>query len=264
MSHRHMTEEELASLPGQFLEKLVSQRHLGMLPDPDGIAEMTGSCGDSMLVQLRMAGSVIQEMRALVRGCAYTTACATALGDMVVGKSAEEALWIEPDQLAESLGGLPDDHHHCARLALNTLGEAISSWQGQVLTPKMPKQITPTILMVTPRLPDIAPFLQGLGSSGKALRHVETGEAALAFVSNSPPQLVIFDHILPDGDPLAFAGKLLRINAMVNAAVLDPRSEDEFHEASEGLGLLGHLPLMPDDADGRALAQKLATVLGEK
>ncbi|AGW13751.1 putative response regulator receiver protein [Megalodesulfovibrio gigas DSM 1382 = ATCC 19364] len=123
--------------------------------------------------------------------------------------------------------------------------------------------MTSTILVATSRLPDLAEFLQGLGSSGKALRHVESGAAALAVAADTPPQLIVFDHVLPDGNPLEFAGKLLQINALINAAVMDPRDEEAFHEASEGLGLLGHLPLQPDEADGRALVARLAQVLGE-
>lgn len=269
MSHHVPDEEELASLPSQLLEKLASRRHLGMLPEPDGIAEMTGSCGDSMLVQLRMDGNVIREMYALVRGCLYTTACATALGDMVEGMTVEEALWIEPEQLDECLGGLPNDHLHCARLALNTLGEAISSWQGGAMqgaasgrSSPMP-QCTHSILVATSRLPDLAGFLQGLGSSGKALRHADSGAAALAVAADTPPQLIVLDNSLPDGTPLELAGSLLRINALINVAVVDPRDEAAFHEASEGLGILGRLPLQPDEADGRALVSRLAQVLGE-
>lgn len=114
-----------------FLEALASQRHIGMLVEPDGIAEMTGSCGDSMLVQLHIQDGVILAVRSMVRGCAYSWACATALGDLATGLAVEDALWLEPEALANALGGLPDDHVHCARLALNALGEALAMWQAR-------------------------------------------------------------------------------------------------------------------------------------
>jgi len=44
------------------------------------------------------------------------------------GRSLEEALQLEPEDVAKAFGGLPEDHRHCARLAVNTLGEAIADY----------------------------------------------------------------------------------------------------------------------------------------
>ncbi len=115
-------------LPLPMLEALASQRHIGLMHGADGIAEVTGSCGDSMLVQIKVTGGAISEVSSLVRGCIYTTACATALGDLARGLNLDEAVMLEPEELSRALGGLPDDHMHCARLALNALGEAILYW----------------------------------------------------------------------------------------------------------------------------------------
>ena len=48
------------------------------------------------------------------------------MSELASGRSLEDALNLEPDQIAAALGGLPEDHMHCARLAVNTLGEAIA------------------------------------------------------------------------------------------------------------------------------------------
>ena len=52
------------------------------------------------------------------------------------------------------------------------------------------------------------------------------------------------------------------VNAMVNTAVVSPLSDEEFHEASEGLGILGRLPDHPGMSDSGELLHKLRTVLG--
>ena len=52
------------------------------------------------------------------------------------------------------------------------------------------------------------------------------------------------------------------VNAMVNTAVVSPLSDEEFHEASEGLGILGRLPNEPGMSDAVELLHKLITVLG--
>ena len=45
------------------------------------------------------------------------------------------------------------------------------------------------------------------------------------------------------------------VNAMVNTAVVSPLSDEEFHEVSEGLGILGRLPNEPGMSDAGAAAQ---------
>ncbi len=72
-----------------------------------------------------MDDATIQGIGAATRGCIYTVACASALASLVRGLNLEGALRLEPQGLELELGGLPEDHWLCARLAVNALGEAI-------------------------------------------------------------------------------------------------------------------------------------------
>jgi nitrogen fixation NifU-like protein len=57
----------------------------------------------------------------------YTSiACASAMSELARNCKLEQALEISPQDVEAELGGLPEDHLHCARLAVNTLGEAIA------------------------------------------------------------------------------------------------------------------------------------------
>ncbi len=76
------------------------------------------------------------------------------------------------------------------------------------------------------------------------------------------PHLVVVDSDLPDTDPLGLVQKLLMVNAMVNTAVISPLAEEQFHEASEGLGVLSRLPVEPGHSDAADLLHKLRRVLG--
>jgi len=82
-------------------------------------------------------------------------------------------------------------------------------------------------------------------------------------VRTASPDLVVIDLDLPDFKPLDLVAQLLMVNAMVNTAVLSPLSEAEFHEASEGLGILGRLPVKPGRGDAVDLLAKLRRVLGQ-
>ena len=67
---------------------------------------------------------------------------------------------------------------------------------------------------------------------------------------------------LPDTEPLSLVQNLLTVNARVNTAVVSPLTDEEFHEASEGLGILGRLPVEPGISEATELLQKLRQVLG--
>ena len=94
------------------------------------------------------------------------------------------------------------------------------------------------------------------------LQRVISGAEALDAAHTTGPHLVIIDADLPDTAPLDLVQKLLMVNAMVNTAVVSPLSDEEFHEASEGLGILGRLPQEPGMSDAGELLQKLRAVLG--
>lgn len=100
--------------------------HIGTLEHPHGSALMTGQCGDSIGMQVRLSGITLQQVMAQPKGCLYTVVCASAVCVLTQGRDLDLALALEPEDVAEALGGLPQDHMHCARLALNALGEALT------------------------------------------------------------------------------------------------------------------------------------------
>ncbi len=113
-----------------------------------------------------------------------------------------------------------------------------------------------SILLVTPRAQALAAFAEALGrGSGLPVASVATWGEALAVMKAAPPLFMVLDQGLAEGTPLELALTALTVNAMVNLAVVSPLGEEEFHEASEGLGILAPIPVDPAAADGAALAQ---------
>lgn len=95
---------------------------------PHGEAVGVGQCGDRIQVGLRVENGRIEEIKCQPDGCVYTVACASAMSVLAAGRSIEHALALQPEDVADALGGLPEDHLHCARLAVNTLGDAIAEY----------------------------------------------------------------------------------------------------------------------------------------
>lgn len=122
--------EELLIIPGEvgdgFLAHARAPRNLGEMLHPDGQAKAVGSCGDWITVALRVQDEVITDVKVMPQGCIYTTVCASAVGELARGLRLDQALELTPQDVEKTLGGLPEDHMHCARLAVNTLGEAIA------------------------------------------------------------------------------------------------------------------------------------------
>lgn len=121
------------------------------------------------------------------------------------------------------------------------------------------------LVLATTRPQALQTFAAALSASPEVqLKQVSSAAAALEAVRASAPHLVIIDSELPDAAPLELVQKLLLVNAMVNTAVVSPLSDDEFHEASEGLGVLGRLPHEPGRSEATDLVGKLRIVLGGK
>jgi DNA-binding response OmpR family regulator len=119
------------------------------------------------------------------------------------------------------------------------------------------------IILATARPEALPAFVEALSSDTEVnLKRFHSGTEALAAVRAACPHLVVVDSDLPDTDPLGLVQKLLMINAMVNTAVISPLAEEEFHENSEGLGVLCRLPVEPGSGDAANLLRKLRKVLG--
>jgi len=91
----------------------------------------------------------------------------------------------------------------------------------------------------------------------------ESGEKALAMVSESAVDLVVTDEELGDMIGLEFARRLISLNPMINCATVSGLEPERFHEVSEGLGLMDQLPTRPGKEDAERLLRNLRLIKGE-
>ena len=118
------------------------------------------------------------------------------------------------------------------------------------------------VLFVTADKTNLSDLLLGLETPGSAIHWASTGHQALQEIKGNPIDLVVTDEHIGDMTGLALIKQLVKANPMINCAAVSSLSKADYHEASEGLGVLMQLPIRPSKADGEALMAYLKKVLG--
>jgi len=122
----------MEDMKGVYSEKTIDHflnpRNLGKIPAPDGIGRITGSCGDTMEICLKVRHGRVRNASFWTDGCGTTIASGSMVTELAKGKSILEAQKITQQDVLDALGGLPEDSLHCALLAANTLKEVIKDY----------------------------------------------------------------------------------------------------------------------------------------
>ena len=113
----------------EVIAEFRSPSNVGYLPHPDGIGLADGLCQDTMEITIKVDGDRIAKCMFFTDGCGATIACGSRLTREIVGKQVDEALEMRPEDLTEMLGGLPEDHRHCASLAVIALRNALRDFK---------------------------------------------------------------------------------------------------------------------------------------
>ncbi|MEM5834675.1 MAG: iron-sulfur cluster assembly scaffold protein [Candidatus Aenigmatarchaeota archaeon] len=121
----------------EILRHFKNPKNLGRMKNPDAIGEAGNIlCGDVMRIYLKVKkdskGKLrISDVKGEVFGCVVAIANTSMLTTMVKGKTLEEALTINKEDLIKKLGGekkIPPIKIHCSILALDALHEAIYNY----------------------------------------------------------------------------------------------------------------------------------------
>jgi nitrogen fixation NifU-like protein len=112
-----------------YLEMAFRTDRQERITQPDGYGKKTGVCGDTVEMFLSMNGDILDTISFDVNGCMNTNACANTVAHLTEGKRLDEAWEITPEDVARYLETLPEDHLHCAELAVGAFYLALSSSQ---------------------------------------------------------------------------------------------------------------------------------------
>jgi len=118
-----------AGYSDKAIQYYTEKPYMGVLSDADQCSEMTGSCGDTMEVYLKVENGIIKDVRYQVMGCAGAVSAAMAAVDIVKGKTLQEAKNLSDGDVFRLLEEIPVKKHHCIQLAVKTLLKGIEEYQ---------------------------------------------------------------------------------------------------------------------------------------
>jgi hypothetical protein len=90
---------------------------------------MTGTCGDTIKVYLKIENARISDVKYQIMGCPGSISAAMAAGDLVHGKTVDEALALNDGDVFHYLEEIPVKKHHCIQLAVKALIGAIRNYR---------------------------------------------------------------------------------------------------------------------------------------
>jgi len=132
----------------KVMEHFKNPRNMGKIENYDGLGKVGNPvCGDQMFIYIKVKKikengenkEILEDIKVETFGCAAAIACASAMTELMIGKTLEEGMKLERVDIANYLGGLPPVKAHCSNLSADGLHTAIEDYKKRNVNTKNPE-----------------------------------------------------------------------------------------------------------------------------
>jgi nitrogen fixation protein NifU and related proteins len=118
--------EAQVALGEKGFDRWQNPKYHGMIIDADSKASLTGGCGDTMTMYLKVKDGRVAQASFETDGCGSSAVAGSFAAELAIGKAFDEVLDMTGADVLREIGTFPQSEEHCASLAVQTLQEALN------------------------------------------------------------------------------------------------------------------------------------------
>ncbi|MBR9979307.1 MAG: iron-sulfur cluster assembly scaffold protein [Bacteroidetes bacterium] len=114
---------------GKAVDVLEAELHYGEIGNATLQAKHQAGCGDVLILDLRIEDAVIRDAAFRFVGCSGIQASASAMTELIIGMTVDEAEKLTMQDIIAWLDGIPENKYECAEAAEKTLRTALAEYR---------------------------------------------------------------------------------------------------------------------------------------